>query len=57
MKNEKETTYGIRLPENLLKTFEATARGNDRTGAQLVRDFMREYIKKNAQGDLLKASK
>ena len=29
----------------------------DRTGAQLLRDFMREYVKRHAQGDLLKDAK
>jgi hypothetical protein len=38
----------------LREAFDVAARGNDRTGSQLLRDFMRDYVKRNAQGDLLK---
>jgi metal-responsive CopG/Arc/MetJ family transcriptional regulator len=51
---EKKSRYELQLPESLKKSFEAAARTNDRMPSQLIRDFMREYIRKNAQGDLLK---
>lgn len=51
----KDKSFTIRLDENLLKTFQTVAKANDRPAAQLIRDFMREYIKKNRQGDLFNA--
>jgi hypothetical protein len=31
------------------------AKEQDRDGAQLIRDFMRDYVKTNAQGDIFGA--
>lgn len=54
MSDKKETIYGVRVPADLRKAFDEAAKANDMTGAQLIRQFMREYARKNAQGDLLK---
>ena len=51
---EKTTVYQIRVLPSLRTAFLAACSDNDRDGAQLVRDFMRDYVRKNAQGDLLK---
>jgi hypothetical protein len=37
----------VRVDENLKDAFLKVAQATDRTGAQLVRDFMRRYIKNN----------
>lgn len=55
---EKMTTYTMRVPEDLKKAFEHCAKGDDQSGAQLVRKWMRLYVddfmKRNAQADMLK---
>jgi antitoxin component of RelBE/YafQ-DinJ toxin-antitoxin module len=43
----KEVSYRVRVDENLKDAFLKVAQATDRTGAQLVRDFMRRYIKNN----------
>lgn len=55
---EQETiTVTVRVPGDLKRAFDAAATENDRTASQLLRDFMREYVRKNAQGDLLKGAR
>jgi predicted transcriptional regulator len=54
---EKNTTYNLRVPVDLKKAFDAAAAANDRPASILVRDFMREYVKKNAQGSLFEGKK
>lgn len=49
---QDSTTFTFRLPDELKRAFEAAAVANDRTGSQLLRDFVREYVKKNNQGTL-----
>jgi predicted DNA-binding protein len=44
---EKDSVYKIRLPEELKKSFLKVARATDRSGAQLVRDFMRRYTREH----------
>lgn len=39
-----DATFTLRVDEHLKDAFTEAARINDRTGAQLVRDFMREYV-------------
>lgn len=39
-----ESNFTIRVDDQLKGAFTEAARINDRTGAQLVRDFMREYV-------------
>lgn len=46
-----------RIPGDLKSAFEEACARNDRTASQVLRDLMRDYVKKNAQGDLLKGSK
>lgn len=50
----EQTTMNFRLPEELKKAFDDACKGNDQTAAQVLRAMMREYVKKNAQGSLLK---
>lgn len=42
-----EVSYRVRVDEDLKSAFLRVAEATDRTGAQLVRDFMRRYIKNN----------
>lgn len=49
------TTYNIRCPLDLKTMFLQIAKEQDRDGAQLIRDFMRDYVKINAQGDIFGA--
>jgi hypothetical protein len=50
-------TINLRLPNDLKRAFEDACARNDQTASQVIRAMMREYVKKNAQGDLLKGSK
>jgi predicted transcriptional regulator len=47
MSNSPEVSYRVRLPKDLKNAFLKVANATDRTGAQLVRQFMREYVRKN----------
>ena len=40
----RESTFTIRVDDHLKEAFTEAARVSDRTGAQLIRDFMREYV-------------
>lgn len=40
-----EATFTFRVDEALKSEFSAAAKAHDRTGAQLLRDFMRDYVK------------
>ncbi len=40
-----ETTFTFRVDEALKSEFATAAKARDRTGAQLLRDFMREFVK------------
>ena len=44
-----ETTFTFRVDEDLKKQFAEIAKLKDRTGAQLLRDFMRETIAKQQE--------
>lgn len=48
----KTKMFSVKCDEYLLKAFKEACEGNDRTASQIVRDFMREYVKKNRQGEL-----
>lgn len=48
-----DSRYEIRVAKELKEAYLAAAKRNDRDGAQLIRDFMRDYVKQNAQQDLL----
>jgi predicted transcriptional regulator len=40
-----EATFTFRVDDALKEEFSAAAKTRDRTGAQLLRDFMRDYVK------------
>ncbi len=44
--------YTLRVERELAQTFNAIAKENERTGSALLREFMKEYIKKHGQGKL-----
>ena len=39
-----EATFTFRVDEELKNAFTDAAKSRDRTGAQLIRDFMRDYV-------------
>lgn len=44
--------FTIRVEEDLIKSFHHACSNTDTTASQAIRAFMRDYIKKNGQGDL-----
>lgn len=54
MTTQKETGFTIRIEQALKDAFVATAKSQDRTASQVLRNFMRDYVKKNGQTDLFK---
>ncbi|NHZ83992.1 hypothetical protein F2P44_32725 [Massilia sp. CCM 8695] len=44
-----EATFTFRVDENLKDQFTTAAKGRDRTGAQLLRDFMRDFVQKQQE--------
>lgn len=52
-----DSTLTLRLPADLKAAFEMACKQNDQNSSQVIRAMMREYIKKNAQGDLLRGVK
>ena len=40
-----ETTFTFRVDESLKTEFSTAAKARDRTGAQLLRDFMRDFVR------------
>ena len=54
MTNQKETGFTLRIDQALKDAFVSTAKSQDRTASQVLRDFMRDYVKKNGQADLFK---
>lgn len=42
-----ETSYRVRVDEEVKDAFLKVASACDRTGAQLIRDFMRRYTREN----------
>ncbi len=40
-----EATFTFRVDDDLKKQFTLAAKERDRTGAQLLRDFMREFVR------------
>lgn len=40
-----ETTFTFRVDDKLKTKFAEAAKAQDRTGAQLLRDFMRDYVR------------
>lgn len=52
--SEQTVVVNHRVPPELKKAFDAACRANDQTASQVIRALMRDYVKKNAQGSLLK---
>ena len=46
-----ESTFTIRVDDHLKEAFSEAARMKDRTGAQLVRDFMRDFVQAAREKD------
>jgi predicted transcriptional regulator len=44
-----ETTFTFRVDEALKSEFSTAAKEHDRTGAQLLRDFMRDYVQRQQE--------
>ncbi|WP_176317727.1 CopG family ribbon-helix-helix protein [Burkholderia vietnamiensis] len=44
-----ETTFTFRVDDALKTAFSTAAKAHDRTGAQLLRDFMRDYVKQQRE--------
>lgn len=44
-----DATFTFRVDEALKTEFSAAAKARDRTGAQLLRDFMRDYVKQQQE--------
>ncbi|WP_116137982.1 CopG family ribbon-helix-helix protein [Trinickia diaoshuihuensis] len=44
-----EATFTFRVDDALKNEFATAARAHDRTGAQLLRDFMRDYVKQQQE--------
>jgi len=49
---DSETQLRVRLPEPLHQRFLAICREQDQNASQVIRAYIREYVSKNAQGDL-----
>lgn len=49
---KKEIAFTIRVEPALKDAFLAAAQSQDRTASQLIRDFMRDYVKKYGQRDM-----
>ena len=44
-----EATFTFRVDESLKDEFSRAAKARDRTGAQLLRDFMRDFVKQQQE--------
>ena len=44
-----EATFTYRVDESLKEQFTTAAKGRDRTGAQLLRDFMRDFVRQQQE--------
>jgi len=44
-----EATFTFRVDERLKDEFSSAAKARDRTGAQLLRDFMRDFVKQQQE--------
>ena len=44
-----EATFTFRVDENLKDQFTTAAKSRDRTGAQLLRDFMRDFVRQQQE--------
>jgi predicted transcriptional regulator len=46
-----ESTFTFRVDDSLKKEFSQAAKAKDRTGAQLLRDYMREFVRQQQEVD------
>lgn len=44
-----EATFTFRVDESLKEQFSTAAKSRDRTGVQLLRDFMRDFVKQQQE--------
>lgn len=44
-----ETTFTFRVEEELKTQFTTAAKGRDRSGAQILRDFMRDFVRQQQE--------
>jgi predicted transcriptional regulator len=44
-----EATFTFRVDEGLKNAFSTAAKAHDRSGAQLLRDFMRDYVSRQEE--------
>lgn len=44
-----EATFTFRVDESLKEEFSSAAKARDRSGAQLLRDFMRDFVKQQQE--------
>lgn len=51
---EDMTTLNVRIPKDLKKAFDEVCAEKDTTASQAIRAFIRDFVAKNAQGDLLR---
>ena len=54
MNDEAEVILSIRVDPDLRRTFQQTCTSKDQTASQVLRAFMREYVRKNGQMDMFK---
>lgn len=54
---DKKRLFSIQAEDDLLTSFKAACEANDLTQSQVLRSFMREYVKSNKQIDLFATSK
>jgi hypothetical protein len=50
MQND-QTTYQIRVADDLLESYKRAAKARDKSAAGEVRDFMRRYVAEHGQTD------
>lgn len=55
--SEETKLFTAKVDKQLLDAFKRSCDSQDITASQAVRAFMREYVRKHGQGDLLKQSK
>lgn len=49
--------FSMQADDDLLTSFRMACEANDMTQAQVVRNFMRDYIRTHGQGDLFNVKK
>jgi len=47
---EQQTNFTCRVDADLKRAFLRAAKSNDRPASVLIRDFMRDYVQRSAQG-------